>query len=133
MTDLFRAAPHVRLHRGKTIVIKAGGGSIARTAGLRQLARQVSVVQALGSRVVVVHGGGPQTDALQRMLGDEPRMIDGRRVTISGPRSVNRRRLCLLVQSDPIDGNPEIFMISSFLLLFKSARPSAHALGLLSK
>jgi acetylglutamate kinase len=81
MTDLFRAAPHVRLHRGKTIVIKAGGGSIARSAGLRQLARQVSVVQALGSRVVVVHGGGPQTDALQRMLGEDPRMIDGRRVT----------------------------------------------------
>ena len=24
MTDLFKAAPHVRLHRGKTFVIKAG-------------------------------------------------------------------------------------------------------------
>jgi acetylglutamate kinase len=81
MTDLFRAAAHVRLHRGKTIVIKAGGGSIARPAALRQLARQLAVVHALGSRVVVVHGGGPQTDALQRMLGEEPRMVDGRRVT----------------------------------------------------
>lgn len=81
MTDLFRAAPHVHLHRGKTFVIKAGGGSIARPASLRQLARQIAVVHALGSRVVVVHGGGPQTDALQRMLGEEPRSVDGRRVT----------------------------------------------------
>jgi acetylglutamate kinase len=39
------------------------------------------VIHALGARVVVVHGGGPQIDQLQRMLGEEPRMIDGRRVT----------------------------------------------------
>lgn len=81
MTDLFKAAPHVRLHRGKTFVIKAGGGTIAKTAAIRQFARQVAVVHALGARVVVVHGGGPQTDALQRLLGEEPRMVDGRRVT----------------------------------------------------
>jgi acetylglutamate kinase len=31
--------------------------------------------------VVVVHGGGPQTDELQRLLGDEPQKVDGRRVT----------------------------------------------------
>jgi acetylglutamate kinase len=79
--DLFRAAPHVRLHKGRTIVIKAGGGSLARPQQLRQLARQLGVVQALGSKLVLVHGGGPQTDALQRALGEEPRMVDGRRVT----------------------------------------------------
>jgi len=81
MTDLFRAAPHVRLHRGKRMVLKAGGGTLGKPAAVRQFARQVAVVHALGARVVVVHGGGPQTDALQRMLGDEPRMVDGRRVT----------------------------------------------------
>lgn len=79
--DLFRAAPHVRLHRDAVVVIKVGGGTVARPAGLKRIARQVAVIQALGSRVVVVHGGGPQTDALQRQLGDEPRMVDGRRVT----------------------------------------------------
>ena len=81
MTDLFRAAPHIRLHRGSTMVIKVGGGVLARPAPLRNLARQVATIQALGARVVVVHGGGPQTDALQRTLGEEPRMVDGRRVT----------------------------------------------------
>lgn len=81
MTDLIRAVPHVRLHRGKTLVIKAGGGCVARPSAMRALARQLGAVHALGSRVVVVHGGGPQTDALQRLLGDEPRMVDGRRVT----------------------------------------------------
>ncbi|MCK6449134.1 MAG: acetylglutamate kinase [Planctomycetes bacterium] len=81
MTDLVKAAPHIRMHRGQIFVIKAGGGTIARTSAMRAFARQVAVVQALGSRIVVVHGGGPQTDALQRLFGEEPRMVDGRRVT----------------------------------------------------
>lgn len=83
MNELFKAAPHVRMHRGQTFVIKAGGGTIARPAAMRAFAKQVAVVQALGSRVVVVHGGGPQTDSLQRLFGEEPRMVDGRRVTSS--------------------------------------------------
>ena len=81
MIDLFRAAPHIRLHRGATMVIKVGGGALSRPSNVRQFARQVSILQALGARVVVVHGGGPQTDNVQRLLGEEPRMVDGRRVT----------------------------------------------------
>jgi acetylglutamate kinase len=81
MTDLFRAAPHIRLHRDQVMVLKVGGACLARPQLARQLARQVGVVHALGARVVLVHGGGPQTDALQRALGEEPSMVDGRRVT----------------------------------------------------
>lgn len=79
--DLFQAAPHVRLHRGRTIVVKSGGEPLARPGGVERFAHQLAVVQALGSRVVVVHGGGPQTDELQRKLGEEPRKVDGRRTT----------------------------------------------------
>ena len=81
MIDLFKAAPHIRLHRGATMVIKVGGGALSRPSNVRQFARQVSILQALGARIVVVHGGGPQTDNVQRLLGEEPRMVDGRRVT----------------------------------------------------
>jgi acetylglutamate kinase len=79
--DLYRAAPHIRLHRDKVIVIKVGGGSLGSAHAREALARQISLVHDLGSHVVVVHGGGPQTDELQRLLGDEPEMVDGRRVT----------------------------------------------------
>ncbi len=81
MIDLVRAAPHVKLHRGATFVIKVGGGSLARGVLRDRFAQQVATIVTLGSRVVVVHGGGPQTDAVQRELGEAPRMIDGRRVT----------------------------------------------------
>lgn len=81
MIDLVRAAPHVALHRGKTFVIKLGGAPLAEHGHRRSLAQELATVHALGARVVLVHGGGPQTDSLQRVLGEEPRSIDGRRVT----------------------------------------------------
>ncbi|MBI3820422.1 MAG: acetylglutamate kinase [Planctomycetes bacterium] len=81
MNDLFRAAPYVKLHRGRTMVIKVGGAPLSRPHWMHQLARQISVIHSLGARVVLLHGGGPQTDTLQKTLGEEPRRIEGRRVT----------------------------------------------------
>ncbi len=81
MIDLFDAAPFVRLHRGRTVVVKIGGSSLAKPKLRRQLARQLATIQAFGAHVVVVHGGGPQTGRVQEMLGETPRVVDGRRVT----------------------------------------------------
>jgi len=66
------------------MVIKVGGGSVSGTAALKRFARQIGVVQALGARVVVLHGAGPQIDEVQRAFGETPHMIDGRRVTSAG-------------------------------------------------
>jgi len=79
--DLIRAAPHIALHRGKTFVIKIGGEPMAQRAHRRAFAQQIAAIHALGSRLVLVHGGGPQTDSVQRQLGEEPRLIGGKRVT----------------------------------------------------
>jgi len=81
MIDLVRAAPHIALHRGKTFVIKIGGEPLAQRVLRRQIAQQIAAIHSLGSRVVLVHGGGPQTDSVQRSLGEEPRLIGGKRVT----------------------------------------------------
>lgn len=81
MKDLIRAIPFIRMHKDRVIVIKAGGVTLVKPALLRQFAKQVAAIHALGAKVVVVHGGGPQIDKVQRLLGEEPRMVDGRRVT----------------------------------------------------
>ncbi len=79
--NLRRAAPFLRRHRGRLFVVKIGGSSLERPAALASLAEEVALVEALGARLVLVHGGGPQTDVLQRALGEEPRKVAGRRVT----------------------------------------------------
>jgi acetylglutamate kinase len=75
------AVPYVRLYKGKIFVVKAGGAVFADEAGTRALMEQIAILHHLGIRVVMVHGGGPQLDQMQRLLGIEPRMVRGRRVT----------------------------------------------------
>mgnify|MGYP001231712077 CR=1 FL=1 len=79
--DLIRASAHVRQHQGKTFVVKVGGACLAKPRHVRRVAEQLACVHALGARLVVVHGAGPQANECQRALGEEPVFVDGRRVT----------------------------------------------------
>jgi acetylglutamate kinase len=75
------ALRYVRAYRDQVFVVKLGGEVLADTRALDSIAGQVSLLSSLGIRIVVVHGGGPQASALSRRLGDEPRIVAGRRVT----------------------------------------------------
>jgi acetylglutamate kinase len=75
------AAPYIRMYKGKTFVVKAGGGVFGDTESTRVLVEQIAILHYFGVRVVMVHGGGPQVTDLQNALGLEARMVHGRRVT----------------------------------------------------
>jgi acetylglutamate kinase len=75
------AAPYIRMYKGKTFVVKAGGGVFADTASTRVLIEQIAILHYFGVRVVLVHGGGPQLTELSQALGVPTRMVEGRRVT----------------------------------------------------
>lgn len=62
------------------IVVKLGGEVVA-GEHLPAICADVAELAASGMRVVVVHGGGPQATALQKQLGQAPKMVAGRRVT----------------------------------------------------
>lgn len=91
--ELLRAIDHVRLHRGKVMVFKVGGACLQKAQAIDRICRQVAAAQAFGARPVLVHGGGPQTSELQRLMGEEPRMVDGRRVTSETALSALRMSL----------------------------------------
>jgi acetylglutamate kinase len=75
------AAPYIRMYKNKIFVIKASGAVFGDEASTRGLIEQVAILHQVGIKTVLVHGGGPQLDTLQRTLGIETRMVDGRRVT----------------------------------------------------
>lgn len=83
-TALKHAVPYIRIFKGKTFVIKAGGGALERDSTVRGLVEQIEVFHQVGIRVVLVHGGGTQSTGLARALGAESRFVEGRRVT-DGP------------------------------------------------
>ncbi|HEY2292045.1 MAG TPA: acetylglutamate kinase [Thermoanaerobaculia bacterium] len=80
-TALKHAVPYIRIFKGKTFVLKAGGGALEREATARALIEQIEVLHQVGIRVVLVHGGGAQSTELVRALGGEARFVEGRRVT----------------------------------------------------
>jgi len=78
---LVEALPYIRRFANKTIVIKYGGHAMTDEELRASFARDVVLLKTIGVRPVVVHGGGPQIEALLRRLGKESSFIDGRRVT----------------------------------------------------
>jgi acetylglutamate kinase len=81
MGALLRALPYIRLYRGRVFVLKLGGEAVADAESMRRVVEQIGVLSELGVRVVIVHGGGPQTTALAERLGLPTRIVGGRRVT----------------------------------------------------
>jgi acetylglutamate kinase len=78
---LKNAAPYMRLYKGKTFVVKAGGGVFGDVEMTRALIEQIGILHYFGVRVIFVHGGGPQLTELTEQLGVPTRMVQGRRVT----------------------------------------------------
>jgi acetylglutamate kinase len=75
------AAPYIRMYKGKTFVIKAGGGVFGSPALTQSLIEQISILHYMGVRVVMVHGGGPQMTEVADAMGVKTQMVQGRRVT----------------------------------------------------
>ncbi len=84
VSALKHAAPYIRLFKGKVFVIKAGGEIFADPAHTSALMEQVGILHQVGIRVVLIHGGGPQSTDLATALGLDTTFVDGRRVT-DGP------------------------------------------------
>jgi acetylglutamate kinase len=85
MTDtpimLKQAIPYIRMYKGKVFVVKVGGRVVGKRETLDALVEDVSLLQQVGIRVVLVHGGGIQATELARKLGLEPEFVAGRRIT----------------------------------------------------
>lgn len=81
VTALRKAAPYLRLYRGQTFVVKLGGEAVQTREDARRMMEQLGVLQSLGVSVAVVHGGGPQANALAERLGARSEFVNGRRVT----------------------------------------------------
>jgi acetylglutamate kinase len=81
VSALKHAAPYIRLFKGKVFVIKAGGEVFSSPEKTTALMEQVGILYQVGIRVVLVHGGGPQSTELASALGLDTTFVDGRRVT----------------------------------------------------
>jgi amino-acid N-acetyltransferase len=73
-------APHIHRHRGKTFVVGVAGEAIA-AGRLQNLAHDLALMQAMGVRLVLVHGFRPQVNEQLKTKGHEARYSHGIRIT----------------------------------------------------
>ena len=78
---LMEALPYIRKFHGKTLVIKLGGHAMVDGAILDTVVSDVVLLQLIGIRVVLVHGGGPEITEKMKALGKEPKFVGGLRIT----------------------------------------------------
>ena len=78
---LAEALPYIKRFHGKTIVIKYGGSAMTDPALQKSFAHDVVLLKLVGMHPVVVHGGGPQIEALLKRIGKTGEFVQGMRVT----------------------------------------------------
>jgi len=99
------------LHRGKCLmtlstnrkpvaVVKVGGDMVLDKNDRRGLANNVKDLIAADWQCVILHGGGPQLNRLQKLHGLVPNKIDGRRITAEADLLVVKQALCGEVNVD---------------------------------
>ena len=78
---LAKALPFLRRYAGATIVVKYGGHAMGEEALAEQFASDIALLKHVGINPVVVHGGGPQINAMLKRLAIQSSFVDGLRVT----------------------------------------------------
>ena len=83
----------IKKYKNKIIVIKYGGYALTKPALLKSFAKNISLLNQLGIKVIVVHGGGPQIEKelKKRKINNEE--YQGLRVTTKSVLGVVKRIL----------------------------------------
>jgi acetylglutamate kinase len=92
--------PYIQQFSGETVVVKLGGNAMVDDELASQFAQDIVLMQSVGIKPVVVHGGAPQIGSMLDRLGMDSQFVDGLRVTDSDTLDVARMVLVGKVNRD---------------------------------
>ena len=97
---LTEALPYIQDFRGSAVLIKLGGSVMEVEKNLDSIMDDVAFMNAVGMKVVIVHGGGKAISKAIKMSGHEPKFVDGLRVTDEPTMEIVRKTLNNVVNPD---------------------------------
>ena len=80
-TILIESLPYIRKFSGKTFVIKYGGAAMVDDKLKDAFAQDIVLLNFIGIKPVIVHGGGPKINSIMEKMGKKPTFVQGQRVT----------------------------------------------------
>lgn len=100
---LVEALPYIRMHSGKTIVVKLGGSTMEDEKIWKSAIRDIALLKYVGINPVLVHGGGKRINHYLEKLSIQARFVEGERVTDKETMKVVKMVLLGLINKDLVN------------------------------
>jgi acetylglutamate kinase len=97
---LIQALPYIQKYNGKTVIVKYGGNAMTVPQLKNAVMRDIVLLSLIGVKVVLVHGGGPEINAMLKKVGKEGRFINGLRYTDEETRDIAQMVLAGKINKD---------------------------------
>jgi len=81
MAVLAGALPYLKRSDDRIVVVKYGGHAMGEEETALRFGRDIALLEQVGVNPVVVHGGGPQINAMLKRLNVQSTFVQGLRVT----------------------------------------------------
>lgn len=78
---MIEALPYLQEYNNQVVVVKYGGNAMTNEALKQAVMEDVVLLSLLGIKVVLVHGGGPEINAMLAKTGKESKFVNGLRYT----------------------------------------------------
>ncbi|MGE4549227.1 MAG: acetylglutamate kinase [Intestinibacillus sp.] len=97
---LVEALPYIQKYYGQTVVVKYGGNAMINEELKDAVIHDLVLLNLVGIKVVVVHGGGPEINDMLNKVGKESRFVNGLRYTDRETMDIVQMVLCGKVNKD---------------------------------
>ncbi len=97
---LVEALPYIQCYNKKTVVVKYGGNAMISEELRKAVISDIILLKLVGINVVVIHGGGPEINAMLKKTGKESRFVNGLRYTDEETMEIVQMVLCGKVNKD---------------------------------
>lgn len=88
------ALPYIQKYHNKVVVVKYGGNAMTNEALKEAVMSDIVLLSEVGIKVVLVHGGGPEINAMLKRVGIESKFINGLRYTDKETMDIVKMVLC---------------------------------------
>ena len=97
---LIQALPYIQEYYGQTVVVKYGGNAMINEELKDAVIHDLVLLNLVGVKVVIVHGGGPEINEMLGKIGKESKFVNGLRYTDKETMSIVQQVLAGQVNKD---------------------------------
>jgi acetylglutamate kinase len=97
---LAEALPYINKLNGKTVVVKYGGNAMGNEDITKTILEDIALLKIVGVNPVLVHGGGPEINAMLKNLNVQSSFHNGLRITDKSTMEVVQMVLCGKLNKD---------------------------------